>query len=352
VLSPLIFELGRNEEDMKSALLIGVVLLVSVAMFAQVASHAPTAAASATPVSVQPAAQPVARVNGAVLTDRDLQREIFTIFPYARQHGGAVPKELEPEIRKGALQMIIFEELVYQEAQRRRMTIPPAYMSRAETDFRKQFPTAEDYKNFLELEFKGSQQAMREKIRRSLLIEELLKAEVDSKSTVSIAEAKAYYDKNPGIFQYEETFSIQTISFVPPEKATASQVQETRKRAEETLPMAKAAKTYEEFGLLADKVSEDDYRVMMGDHKPLSRSKLAPMVLQALSNLQPGQVSDIIQVENIYTIVRLNKHVPAGKKKFEEVKGQLIPQLEKGKTNQIRANLDRKLKQKAKIEVL
>ena len=90
----------------------------------------------------------------------------------------------------------------------------------------------------------------------------------------------------------------------------------------------------------------------MGDHKPLSRSKLAPIVVQALLHLQPGQVSDIIQVENIYTIVRLNKHVPAGKRKFEEVKGQLIPQLEKTKTNQIRANLDKKLKQKAKIEVL
>ena len=341
---------------MKPALLIGAGLLVSVAMFAQVASHAPTAASTvaptAAPAPTQLAVQPVARVNGAVLTNRDLQREIFTIFPYARQHGGTVPKELEPEIRKGALQMIIFEELVYQEAQRRKMAISPARMNRAETDLRTQFPSAEEYKSFVQVEFKGSQQAMREKIRRSLLIEQFLKAEVDSKATISAAEAKAYYDKNSSIFEYQENFSIQTISFVPPEKATPGQVQEARKRAEETLPKAKATKTYEEFGLLAEKVSEDDYRVMMGDHKPLARNQLAPSVLQALANLQPGQVSDVLQVENIYTIVRLNKYVPAGKKKFEEVKGQLIPQLEKSKTNQIRANLDKKLKQKAKIEVL
>ena len=337
---------------MKSALPIGVMLILSLAMFAQVASHAPTATATVAPVSIQTAVQPVARVNGAVLTDRDLQREIFTIFPYARQHGGNVPKELEPEIREGALQMIIFEELVYQEAQRRKMTIAPARMSRAEADFRKQFPNAEEYKNFLQIEFKGSEQAMREKIRRSLLIEQLLKEEVESKSAVSSAEAKAYYDKNPGIFEYQEAFSIQTISFIPPEKATPAQVQEARKRAEETLPKAKATKSYEEFGLLAEKMSEDDYRVMMGDHKPLARKQLAPTVAEALSKMQPGQVTDILQVDNIFTIVRLNKHVPAGKKKCEEVKEQLIPQLEKTKTNQIRANLDKKLKQKAKIEVL
>ncbi len=67
--------------------------------------------------------QAVAKVNGAVLTDRDLQREMFSIFPYARQHNGNIPQEMEPQIRNGAMQMIIFEELVYQEAQRRKITI-------------------------------------------------------------------------------------------------------------------------------------------------------------------------------------------------------------------------------------
>jgi parvulin-like peptidyl-prolyl isomerase len=336
---------------MKSASLIGAVLLMSFSAAGQVASHAPMGV-SATPATAQTAAQPVARVNGAVLTDRDLQREIFAIFPYARQHGGNVPKELEPGIRKGALQMIIFEELVYQEAQRRKMTIPPARMSRAEADFRKQFPNAEEYKNFLEVEFKGSQQTMREKIRRSLLIEQLLKTEVDSKSVVSVADTKAFYEKNPGNFQYPESFAIQTISFLPPQKATPAQVQEARKRAEETLPKAKAAKSYEEFGVLAEKVSEDDYRVMMGDHKAVDRSQIALPVLQALQSMQAGEVTKVIQVENAFTIVRLNKYVPAGKLKFEDVKDRLQKQLQEKKTNQVRSDLDKKLKQKAKIEVL
>ena len=337
---------------MKSPSLIGAVLLMSLSLPAQVASHTPTVGVTAKSAIPQPPGQPVARVNGAVLTDRDLQREIFTIFPYARQHGGNVPKELEPSIRQGALQMIIFEELVYQEAERRKMTVAPERLSRAEADFRKQFPTPADYNNFLQTEFQGSQQAVREKIRRSLLIDQLLKIEVDNKSTVSVAEAKAYYDQNPANFQYPESFAIQTISFLSPANATASQVQEARQRAEQALPKAQAAKTYEEFGLLAEKVSEDDYRVMMGDHRAVDRSKLAPQVVQALLALQPGQVTGILQVENSYTIVRLNKHIPAGKKKFEDEKEQLIKQLEKTKTNQVRANLDKKLKQKAKIEVL
>jgi parvulin-like peptidyl-prolyl isomerase len=92
--------------------------------------------------------------------------------------------------------------------------------------------------------------------------------------------------------------------------------------------------------------------VMMGDHKAMTRAQIAPAVLQALLALQPGQVTGILQVENVYTIVRLNQHILAGKRKFEDEKEQLRKQLEKTKTNQVRANLDKKLKQKAKIEVL
>ncbi len=80
-------------------------------------------AAATSPVSPsQVSDKPVARVNGAVLTDRDLVREMFAIFPYAKQHNG-FPKGQEAAIRQGALEMIIFEELVYQEAERRKLTV-------------------------------------------------------------------------------------------------------------------------------------------------------------------------------------------------------------------------------------
>ncbi len=294
----------------------------------------------------------VARVNGTVLTDRDLQREMFTIFPYARQHNGDVPQEMEPQIRNGAMQMIIFEELVYQEAERRKMTISAERLNRAEADFRKQFSTPADYNNFVKVEFNGSQQAVRDKIRRSLLIEALLKTDVDNKSKVTVAEAKAYYDKNPTIFQYPEGFAIQTISILPPQNATPAQLKEARKKAEDALKEAKATKSYEEFGILAEKISEDDYRVMMGDHRKVDRSKLPPDMVKALLAMQPGQITNLIQIENAYTIVRLNKHIPAGKIKFEDVQAQLMKQLQAKKTNEVRAELGKKLRQNANVEVL
>src|SRR5690242_4967746 len=178
---------------MKYQLAIAVMLALALtAASAQMASHSPTAAANTNPTSAQVAPpqvsdKPVARVNGVVLTDRDLLREMYTIFPYARQHNG-FPKAQEASIRQGALEMIIFEELVYQEAVRRGVAIPPEKMRKAETEFRKQFSSPDEYQAFLAIEMQGKPEMVRKKIRRSLMIEQVMKTDIETKSMVSVAE--------------------------------------------------------------------------------------------------------------------------------------------------------------------
>ena len=335
------------------------VVLIAAARLAsaQVTSHTPTVFKNA-PASSGATAQrsgsfaPVARVNGATLTGGDLLREEYAIFPYAKQHNGGIPKEFEKQIRDGAMKMIIFEELVYQEALKRKMTVAPAQVRRAEADFRKQFANPAEFNALLQAEFNGSVQLLDEKIRRSLLIEALLKNDVDARCAVTPAEVRDFYEKNPARFRHAETFRFQTISVLPPSKATAAQLKEGLTRAQSALKQAKATKTAEEFGLLAEKISDDDYRVMMGQHKPMAVDELAPQVVKALSAMHPNDVSDLIQMDEAYTIVRLQEHTPAGRARFETVKAQLTKDLKEGKRNRLRATLDAKLRQGAKIEEL
>lgn len=336
-------------------LLCGFILLGSAMAGAQVASHAPTTLTAApgpgaATLAVTATDKPVARVNGSVLTDEDLLREEYAIFPYARQHNGGLPKEFEQQIRDGALKMIVFEELVYQEALRRHMTVPPAKMASAEADFRRQFGSPDNYNQFLQAEFHGSEQLLQEKIRRSLLIDSFLRNEVESRSTVTLAEVRAWYDKNPARFMHPESYTFQTISVLPPDHATPEQLKEGRARAEKNLVQAKQAKSAEQFGLLAEKLSDDDYRVVMGQHKPVPVDQLAPPVLKVLRGMHIGDVSDLIQLDQAYTIVRLNAHTPAGKAKFEDVRPQLEKELHETRRNQLRAALDTKLRQSARIE--
>jgi parvulin-like peptidyl-prolyl isomerase len=335
------------------AAVLAIGMLVAAASPAQVASHTPTLSLQPHATSfAAPTNKPVARVNGVVLTDRDLLREEYTIFPYAKQHNGSVPQEMEPQIRQGAMQMIIFEELVYQDAARRKLTVSAVKLDAAESDFRKQFSSPDEFQQLLQSEFQGSRQLLREKIRRSLLIEELLKSEVQDKSAVTLAETRAYFQKNISRYQYPESFAIQTISILPPDKATPDQLKEMHKRADDALRQAQATKTAEEFGLLAEKISDDDYRVMMGNHKAVPRDQLSPEVVKALLALKDRQITGLIQMQQAYTIVRLNRHILAGTFKFEDVKDSLRKELKEKKTNALRSALDRKLRQNAKIETL
>ena len=340
---------------MKYQLPIGAMLAITLtAAKAQVASHAPTlmmGTPSAQTSPLQVTDKPVARVNGALLTDRDLLREMYSIFPYAKQHNG-FPRAQEAQIRQGALEMIIFEELVYQEAVRRKLVVSMAKLKQAEADFEAQFHSPDEYRQYLQTEMKGSEQQERQQIKRSLLIEQVLKTDVEIKSAVTPAEVLAYYTNNSARFRQPESFSFQTISVVPPLQATPQQEKAARAKCEDALQQAKGAKSYQDFGLLAEKISEDDFRVNMGDHKGVAADKLPPQVVKAMSAMQAGQVSGLIQIETAFTIVRLNAHTPARQQSFAEVKSNLAVELQKSKYEQLRSGLAKQLRAKAKIEVV
>ena len=330
-----------------------IVLLTSFTLSAQVASHAPghKARPTATAAVVTPG-KPVARVNGTVLTDRDLLREELNMFPYARQHGGTIPKEYEGEIRKHAMHEIEFDELVYQEALRRKMVIPPAKLQRAMTDFRKQFASPQEFQRYLQLEQQGSMQKLRSNISRAILIDQLLNSEVQKKKVVTETELKDFYTRHPERFRKPETITIQTISLTIPDGATAAQKAEIRKRAELALQRARATKNYEEFGVLAEAVSQDDWRVMMGDHKELTRGKMPEAVEKVIFKMQAGQVSDIIDTGDSFCIARVNAHQPERLMPLSDVKAQLKKDLEKDNEEALRKLLDARLRKSAKVEEL
>ena len=47
--------------------------------------------------------------------------------------------------------------------------------------------------------------------------------EVSNRAYISLAQVRAYYDKNPQQFRIPESFAVQTISVIPPENANPDQ---------------------------------------------------------------------------------------------------------------------------------
>ena len=62
-----------------------------------------------------------------------------------------------------------------------------------------------------------------------------MKLEVEDKSSATMAEARAFYDKNADKFQIPESYAVQTISIMPPANATPAQLKEAHKKADDAL---------------------------------------------------------------------------------------------------------------------
>jgi parvulin-like peptidyl-prolyl isomerase len=146
--------------------------------------------------------------------------------------------------------------------------------------------------------------------------------------------------------------SFQSISIVPPANSSPEVQAEARKRAESALKDAKAADTYEKFGLLAEKISDDDFRVNMGFRKPFDISKLPPSIADKLKSMKAGEVSGIIAIDGGFTILRLIQLDPPETRKFTVVSGELKKNLQRQKQEELRASLNERLRTKSKVEEL
>ena len=104
--------------------------------------------------------------------------------------------------------------------------------------------------------------------------------------------------------------------------------------------------------MLAEQLSDDDWRTKLGDRGEVDVRKMPPEVVKAARAMKPNQVSEIIQLDRAYVVFRLNAHTPAGKTPFAKVKTKLLADLRKQKVSEVRSALNMKLRKDAKIEVL
>ena len=310
-----------------------------------VSAHRPVASAAPVAESI------VARVNGAGLSQRDLQHEMQSLFPYSDVHKGRVPGKYSAEVRQKALQQIIFDELVHQEALRRKMTISTSIYADILKQAKGRFPSKTEYEAYAAQEY-GSTRGFEKQIRRGILIALLVDREITQKARLTDAQLRQFYAANQKRFQKPESIWVQSISFNFPENATPAQRAQARQRAATILPNAKAAKSLEEFGQLAENYSEDDWRIMMGDHRWLHRGRLPAAVEDAAFRMKKDETSEIIETTEAFVIVRVNGKQAATRIPFSQVSKSLREDMEKAKLLDLRTQFEKQLRSRYKVKEL
>jgi parvulin-like peptidyl-prolyl isomerase len=335
-------------------------ILLPLAVVAQVglqSSHQPSftmpPASSAAPAALSTNAptEQIVRVNGTVLTQAQIDEELQRLFPYYAIHGGRVPEGARKQLNEQAIHDAILHELVYQEARRRGLQVSPEAWQKRLAQIQSGFPSRQAYDEAAAKKY-GSVAIFERRLRRAMLVEQLWASEVVRKSAVSTEEVRAYYLAHKAQYVRPEAVWLQTITINFTKSATPEEKQQARKIAEQILVKAKAAKTYEEFGVLAEKLSQDNWRVMMGDHRWVHRGAVTPDIEQAVFSLKAGETSGVVESSTGYIILRANDHQTKRQMTLAEMTPMIRKSLETEKFEKRSSQFEAALRKNAKVEML
>ncbi len=157
------------------------------------------------------------------------------------------------------------------------------------------------------------------------LANEYLKKEVASKMTVSDDDMKLYYDGHKDEFKTPETVRARHILVRVETSASESDKKKAKEKAEDIL---KKIESGEDFVKLASEMSDDPgSKSKGGDLGFFSRGRMIKPFEDAAFSLKPGEVSDVIETQFGYHIIKVEEKKDEAIETFDAVKERINQKL-------------------------
>jgi len=288
----------------------------------------------------------LAKVNGVPITESEVEYETGKIASRNLYHNQNVPSEKRAAFEKEALENLINQELEYQEAKRQGITADKEEINERVGEVKKRFASEGEFKATLKKN-NLTLAKYEESIRKALLIEKIVSAEVEKKAEVSDDEEKAYYENNKERFKEPEMIKVRHIAIgFDPSKGTEDMAR-AKGKAEEILKMANSG---EDFATLAREYSDDSYRDKGGDLGYVPRGRMDPELEKVAFSLKPGEIIGPVETRRAYYIIKMVEKKPERTSSFDEVKEGLRKVLEARKMEERSIEWIASLRKKAKIE--
>jgi peptidyl-prolyl cis-trans isomerase C len=290
----------------------------------------------------------VAKVNGTVLTEADLQQALNEIMPAGVFHGG-FSSEKRATYRPQAFEKMIDKELFYQEALKIGLKIDEEIIQAEREKTIKRLGGKKKFKVALKKAGLSDEQ-YREKLQKKHLVKRLIVVEVKEKAQAQVSdeEIKAYYEANNKKFMRPEARRLKHILISVKPEATAEEWKAKKARAQEVIDKINAG---QDISAVAADYSDGPYRVKGGDLGLVHRGRLYPTLEKEVFQLEPGRLSGIIETIYGYHVVRVEEVKQQQQMRLEDVYPSVQKELTEKKEKQLQEALTARLRGNAQIEV-
>lgn len=292
------------------------------------------------------ALKPVAKVNGVVIIQREIDEAVAVLLPRASYHRNVTPEKIR-ELEKKALENLIQEELFYRAGLKKGYKVEKDAVNNRLAEIVKKYPSKKAYREALK-KYGLTEKDVKKKLDHIMLAELFLKEEVYKKAELKDTELLAYYQKNREKFQKPEAMRLSHILIKVPPEAKKEDKAKLKQKAEDLLARLKKG---EDFQRLAWDNSDDPSRVKGGDLGIVHRGRLESDVEKPAFALKPGELSVVVTSLYGHHILKAGEKFPPQQLPFPEVKEKLKKELEQKEVEKRLADLLMSLRGNANIEV-
>ena len=314
------------------------------------AGTAPPAGAvlGAEPAKPVPAQLPevLARVNGEAVNKAEFDRALSAL---EARNGGPVPAPQRDRIVREVLDQIVAYKLLIQESKTRKIDASDADVDARMKEIQTQFPTEDAFKQMLTAR-KTTLEQVRSDIRQDITVQKLIENAIADKVAVKPEQVTDFYSKNPDQFKQPERVRASHILIMVPKGSDDAAKTAARTKAADILKDVKAGK---DFAALAKQHSQDPGSAPKGgDLGFFQQGQMVGPFNDVAFKLTPGQVSDLVETEFGFHIIKVAEKQAARTVPLDEVRPQLEQYLERTNREQQTDAFVNGLKTKGKIEIL
>ena len=286
----------------------------------------------------------LARVNSEAVTRTDFELLLRNVVA----NNGPVPADRRDEILRRVLDELVTYTVLKQEAKSRKVTATDAEVNSQIEMIKKSAPNEEAFQKALK-DQNMTMARLRDDARTQIAIGKMMDAELAAAPTVTDADAKDFYDKNPDRFKQPEMVRASHILIlVKPEDSEAAK-KDARSKIDAVLKRAKAG---EDFATLAKENSQDGSAATGGDLDFFPREKMVAPFSDVAFKLKTGDISDVVTTQFGYHIIKTTDRKPESLLPLAEVNDKLKQGLAQQKKQQAAQQFIAQLRQKSKVEVL
>jgi len=285
-----------------------------------------------------------ATVNGTDITDADVDVKINA---YMQRAAAQIPPNMidqyRKQIRPQVVESMIVEKLLEEQVKKAGINITESDVDNKLNEVIAAQPggmTLESFKTMLAAQGQ-SFDVVKEQIKKTLGYEKLL-------GTVEVnnADAKAFYDENKEDFNTPEQVQASHILIKVSPTATPEEKTAAKAKIDGLLKQVKAGG---DFAALAKENSDCPSKAKGGDLGFFDRNSMVKEFADAAFSMKAGQVSDVVETQFGYHIIKVTDRKEAGMTPFDKAKTDIVKQLQDKKKSEIFKQLIDKIKAEAKI---